>query len=133
MRPLKCLALCVLAVLVGYGLASPLAAQSFNSHSASCSGIGLLVLTPQTGWSSLCPTIAVVLGQLKELDDKLRAGLSRYAGEADADAGVLATVCALLPFGSRSRTLAISLPMGVPPIACVPFRPPRIMYWRRQF
>ncbi len=40
MRPLKYLLLCVLVVLVGYGPASPLAAQSFNSHPQAAPGSG---------------------------------------------------------------------------------------------
>ena len=40
MRPLHWLLLCALAVLVGYGSTSPLAAQSFHSHSSAPPGSG---------------------------------------------------------------------------------------------
>ncbi len=40
MRPLKCLLLCVVTVIVGYGLASPVAAQTVNSHPQAAPGSG---------------------------------------------------------------------------------------------
>lgn len=131
MRPLQYLLLCALAVLVGYGLTSPLAAQSFSSHSQAAPGSGY--------WSDPANWLQQFVPDNQLFWDNSKNWPTNYGPAYRDTVGMPSQMLACseqyaLCFHSGPDPYpVISRRMGAQPTACVPFRPLRITCWSQRF